>query len=153
MRLLGATILGTGRHDIAGGGDLVFLLVTDSNQQNTVSQGGVSQSSVTFIAGSNSNQGNSGSSGSIVSNANAAITIPPLRDWGTGNLLPGETNITVWVNDEVTGELVVKLTGQSSHATTAVVTVSDAALVAATQYSVRTKLANGAQHTWTYTAS
>ena len=57
------------------------------------------------------------------------------------------------MNDEVTGELVVKLTGQTSHGTTAVVIVSDVALVAATQYSVRTKLANGAQHTWTYTAS
>lgn len=125
----------------------------NSNQSNIASSGGVSQQSTTFIAGSNSTQHNTCSTGSVVSNSGATIIIPPLHDWGTGNLLPGETNITVWVNDEVTGELVVKLTGQSSHATTAVVTVSDASLVAATQYSVRTKLANGAQHTWTYTAS
>lgn len=129
------------------------ITASNSNQSNIASSGGVSQQSTTFIAGSNSTQHNTCSTGSVVSNSGATIIIPPLHDWGTGNLLPGETNITVWVNDEVTGELVVKLTGQSSHATTAVVTVSDVTLVAATQYSVRTKLANGAQHTWTYTAS
>lgn len=104
---------------------------------------------------------NAAAAGAAVASGSAAatltapgtITIPALTEWETGNLLPGQTGITVWVNDEGTGVLVAKLTGQASHGTTAVCTITHAAIVAGTDYSVRIRLASGAQYTWTYTAT
>lgn len=104
---------------------------------------------------------NAAASGAAVASGSAAatltapgtITIPALTEWETGNPLPGQTGITVWVNDEESGVLVAKLTGQASHGTTAVCTITHAAIVAGTNYSVRTRLASGAQYTWTYPAT
>lgn len=93
------------------------------------------------------------SGGATGQTSGGVISIPEFRDWGTGNLLPGEAGVTVWIADDVTGELVVKLTGQESHASTAVCSVTHASIITATAYHVRVKLANGAQASWTLTAS
>lgn len=89
---------------------------------------------------------------SLGSPAVGTITIPALKDW-QGNLKTSEAGITVLVNDLASGALVVKKTGQSSHATTAVVAVSDASIVAGTWYRVTTILADGSEGTWKYQAT
>lgn len=104
---------------------------------------------------------NAAAAGAAVSNGSATatmtgtgtITVLAITEWETGNLQPGLSGITVWVNDEETGELVAKLTNQTSHATTADCSISHAAFVPGHDYSVRTRLASGAQYTWTYTAT
>lgn len=106
-----------------------------------------------LVTASNSQQVNSASSGAVTI-PSGSIVIPEFRDWNTGgNLLAGETGVTVWISEDVSGELVVKLTGQTSHATTAVCTVSHALIASVTDYHVRVKLANGAQASWTLTSS
>jgi len=106
-----------------------------------------------LVTGANSQQVNQVISGSV-SAGSGTLQIPPLSEWETGNLLPGQTGITVWINDEESGALVLKLTGLSTAAITAAFSpISDVSLVPGNAYSVRTRLANGAQYTWTYVAS
>ena len=78
--------------------------------------------------------------------------MPALKDWGTGNLKANETGITIIVNNMTTGDLVVKLTGETSDGS-GVVAFTNAALVAATNYRVTTILADGSEGTWIYTAA
>ena len=105
-----------------------------------------------LITAANSQQVNTASSGSVSSGSGATITMPALKDWGTGNLKANETGITIIVNNMTTGDLVVKLTGETSDGS-GVVAFTNAALVAATNYRVTTILADGSEGTWIYTAA
>lgn len=99
-----------------------------------------------------------GNTSSVVSPAQfttgsyAAITITDLKDLTTGTLRASETGVTAIINNVTTGALVVKLTGLTSTAG-GDITISDAALVAATQYRVTIILSDGSEGTWKYTAA
>ena len=82
----------------------------------------------------------------------AAITITDLKDLTTGTLRASESGITAIINNVTTGALVVKLTGLTSTVG-GDMTISDAALVAATQYRVTIILSDGSEGTWKYTAA
>lgn len=81
------------------------------------------------------------------------ITFPAVKDWSTGNLKLNESGVTVIVNNVTTGALVIKLTGKTTHATTGVCTVSDALIIAGTQYRATLILADGSEGTWKYSAT
>lgn len=80
------------------------------------------------------------------------ITIPAVKDWGTGNLKTAQTGVQVDIHNISTGALVVRKTGQTTHATTGVCVVQDAALADATTYEVITRFADGSKGMWDYTA-
>lgn len=84
---------------------------------------------------------------------NGTITIPAVRDWGTKALKTGQTGVQVDIRNIATGALVVRKTGQTTHATTGVCVVTDAAIVAGTTYEVVTRFADGSRGMWDYTAS
>lgn len=81
------------------------------------------------------------------------ITFPAVKDWSTGNLKLNESGVTVIVNNATSGALVIKLTGKTTHATTGVCTVSDALIIAGTQYRATLILADGSEGTWKYSAT
>lgn len=81
------------------------------------------------------------------------ITIPAVKDWGTGNLKTAQTGVQVDIHNISTGALVVRKTGQTTHATTGVCVVQDAAIADATTYEVITRFADGSKGMWDYTAS
>lgn len=85
--------------------------------------------------------------------SNGTITIPAVRDWGTKALKTGQTGVQVDIRNISTGALVVRLTGQTTHATTGVCVVTDAAIVAGTTYEVVTRFADGSRGMWDYTAT
>jgi len=85
--------------------------------------------------------------------SNGTITIPAVRDWGTKALKTGQTGVQVDIRSITTGALVVRKTGQTTHATTGVCVVTDAAIVAGTTYEVVTRFADGSRGMWDYTAS
>ena len=107
-----------------------------------------------LITASNSNQPHTVSAVAISSvGASGTITIAACRQWETGNLRLSESGVTVIVNNLTTGALVVKKTGLTTHATTGICVVNDAAIVAGTPYRVTQILADGNEGTWKYTAS
>ena len=154
-RTLTATSVTNGvTHPITRGASPHNVTIANSQQSNVGTAGGVSQASTTFVAGSNSTQTNTASAGAVTQPAGGTITLPPLAEWETDTLLPSQSGITVWINHEETGALVLKLTGVTTAAVTAAFApISHASIVAGTAYSVRVRLASGAQFTWTYTAS
>ena len=81
------------------------------------------------------------------------ITFPAVKDWSTGNLKLNESGVTVIVNNVTTGALVIKLTGKTTLATKGVCTVSDALIIAGTQYRATLILADGSEGTWKYSAT
>lgn len=85
--------------------------------------------------------------------ATGTITIPAVKDWGTGTLKTGQSGVQVDVRNISTGALVVRKTGQTTHATTGVCVVTDAAIVAGTTYEVVTRFADGSKGMWDYTAT
>jgi len=89
----------------------------------------------------------------LTATTNGTITIPAVRDWGTKALKVSETGVQVDIRNISTGALVVRLTGQTTHATTGVCVVTDAAIVAGTTYEVVTRFADGSRGMWDYTAS
>lgn len=84
---------------------------------------------------------------------NGTITIPAVRDWGTGNLKAGETGVQVDIRSIATGALVVRKTGQTTHGTTGVCVVMDPAIAAGTTYEVTTRFADGSLGVWDYLAT
>lgn len=107
-----------------------------------------------LISIANSQQVNQASPGSISSSAvSGTITLPACRQWETGNLRTGESGVVVIVNNPTTGALVIKKTGLTTHATTGVCVVTDAAIVPGTSYRVTQVLADGSEGTWVYTAT
>lgn len=89
----------------------------------------------------------------LTATTNGTITIPAVRDWGTKALKTGQTGVQVDIRNIATGALVVRKTGQTTHATTGVCVVTDAAIVAGTTYEVVTRFADGSRGMWDYTAS
>lgn len=81
------------------------------------------------------------------------ITIPAVKDWGTGNLKLGETGVQVDIRNKSTGALVVRKTGQTTHGTTGVCVVTDALIVIGIEYEVATRFSDGSMGMWDYTAS
>lgn len=71
----------------------------------------------------------------------AGITSSPLKN-NTGTLLTS-AGCSAFVHNPTTGALVLLKTGLTSHASTAVVTFTDAALSAATSYRVIWKITSG----------
>ena len=71
------------------------------------------------------------------------ITIPAVRDWHTGNLKTGETGVQVDIRNISTGALVVRKTGQTTHATTGVCVVKDSSIVSGTAYEVVVRATGG----------
>lgn len=88
----------------------------------------------------------------VVTAAGATLTSSALKN-NTGTLLTSAA-AEAYVSNPSTGALVLKKTGLTSHATTGVITFSDAALSAATSYRVVWRLtATGAEGLETLTAA
>lgn len=84
--------------------------------------------------------------------APAGLTSSPLKN-NTGTLLTS-AGCSAYVHNPSTGALVLLKTGLTSHASTGVVTFTDAALVAATSYRVVWKItSDGAEGLETLTAA
>jgi hypothetical protein len=81
------------------------------------------------------------------------ITIPAVRDWGTGNLKTSETGVQVDIHNIATGALVVRKSGQTTHDTTGVCVVKDASITSGTTYRVTTLFADGSLGVWDYAAT
>jgi hypothetical protein len=79
----------------------------------------------------------------VTTNTPAVITLPALKN-NTGTLLANEVGATVHVYAVATGNKVVTKTAQTSDAS-GVMAVTDAALVAATEYRCVIVLASGAE--------
>ena len=103
-----------------------------------------------LITVANSQQVNTASSAAILQTGNGTITLPALKDWGTGNVKAGETGVTLIINNATTGVLVSLLTGQTTNASGVLPTLTG--LVSGTAYRITTILADGSEGTWKYTA-
>lgn len=112
------------------------------------SSGGGSSHLVTVA---NSQQVNTSSTAAIQQSGNGTITLPALKDWGTGNLKASETGVTIIINNATSGVLVALLTGQTANASGVLPTLTG--LVSGTAYRVTTILADGSEGTWKYTAA
>lgn len=84
---------------------------------------------------------------------NGTIVIPGVTDWSTGLLKTGETGVQVDVRALATGALIVRKTGQTTHATTGDCVIDDPLIAAAVTYEVVTRFADGSVGVWDYTAS
>ena len=104
-----------------------------------------------LITVANSQQVNTGSSAAVQQAGNGIITLPTLKDWGTGNLKANETGVTLIINNATTGALVSLLTGQTTNASGVLPTLTG--LVSGTAYRITTILADGSEGTWKYTAA
>lgn len=104
-----------------------------------------------LVTVANSQQVNTASTAAIQQSGNGTITLPALKDWGTGNLKASETGVTIIINNATTGVLVALLTGQTANASGVLPTLTG--LVSGTAYRVTTILADGSEGTWKYTAS
>lgn len=113
-----------------GGGGSTNVTIGNSQQVNTASQATIYQAVPT-----------------------GTLTIPAVKDWGTGLLKTGQTGVTVDVRNITTGALVVRKTGQTTHGTTGVCVVTDALIAPGTTYEVCTRFADGSKGMWDYTAS
>jgi len=104
-----------------------------------------------LITASNSQQVNTAGAASVQQSGFGTITLPALRDWGTGNLKPNETGVRIIVNNEASGALATMLTNQTADASAVLPMISG--LVSGTEYRITTILADGSEGTWVYTAS
>lgn len=88
--------------------------------------------------------GNATFSGSATGDVSQGVITTPALKNNTGTVLANETGITVYVYTPDTGALVVKKTAQTTNAS-GVMTVTDALIVAGTQYRVVIVLGSGAE--------
>lgn len=95
------------------------------------------------VSSGNATQGNTASSGAILSVLAGTITTAPLKN-NAGGLLANEVGATAFVHNVATGALVVMKTGQTTNAS-GVMTINDAAIVPGTLYRVVVKLASTAE--------
>lgn len=95
------------------------------------------------LTGDGSTQSNTSSSGAINSTGTPTITLSALKN-NTGTVLANQTGITAHVYEVATGNKVVTKTGLSAD-TSGIVTISDAALTAATTYRVVVVMSGGAE--------
>lgn len=129
-----------------------------------VSSTGAKNFSITGLANSTSyyaffqHKDAANNNSSVVASAQFTTTSPPtititdLKDLTTGTLRANETGITAIINNVTSGALVVKLTGLTSTAG-GDMSISDASIVASTQYRVTIILSDGSEGTWKYTAA
>ncbi len=118
---------------------------------------GTATGSMSAPAGNISASGGAVASGTATGTMSAAgsgtITIPAVRDWSTGNLKAGASGVQVDIHSISTGALVVRKTGQTTHGTTGVCTVTDALIAPGTTYEVVTRFADGSLGVWDYAAT
>lgn len=136
--------------DAAGGGPLV-LVVNDGSHAHAADNLALTIIGTLSIA--DAAHAHAADSITLTATTNGTITIPAVRDWGTKALKTGQTGVQVDIRNIATGALVVRKTGQTTHATTGVCVVTDAAIVAGTTYEVVTRFADGSRGMWDYTAS
>ena len=111
----------------------------------------ISAAATNLVTAANSQQVNTTSSAAILQTGNGTITLPALKDWGTGNLKANETGVTIIINNASTGVLVSLLTAQTTNASGVLPTLTG--LVSGTSYRITTILADGSEGTWKYTAA
>ncbi len=118
---------------------------------------GTATGSMSATAGNISASGGAVASGTATGTMSAAgsgtITIPAVRDWSTGTLKAGASGVQVDIHSISTGALVVRKTGQTTHGTTGVCTVTDALIAPGTTYEVVTRFADGSLGVWDYAAT
>ena len=134
-----------------GGGGTPSLVVSDGSHAHAADNLALTIIGTLSIA--DATHAHAADSITITATSNGTITIPAVRDWGTKVLKTGQTGVQVDIRNITTGALVVRKTGQTTHATTGVCVVTDAAIVAGTTYEVVTRFADGSRGMWDYTAS
>lgn len=127
------------------------LVVSDGSHAHTADNLALTIIGTLSIA--DSSHSHAADSITLTATSNGTITIPAVRDWGTKALKTGQTGVQVDIRSITTGALVVRKTGQTTHASTGVCVVTDAAIVAGTTYEVVTRFADGSRGMWDYTAS
>lgn len=133
------------------GGSTPTLVVANGTHSHTADA--VVLTTLVTLSVADSTHGHASDSITLTTASNGTITIPAVRDWGTGNLKSGETGVQVDIRSIATGALVVRKSGQTTHATTGVCVVSDASIVAGTTYEVVTRFADGSMGMWDYQAA
>lgn len=104
----------------------------------------VSSATTHNVTLANSSQANAASTVAITSSATTGtLTTAPLKN-NAGTLLANETGATAYIHHMTTGALIVAKTGQTTNAS-GVMTVTDAAIAAGTQYRIVVKLASNAE--------
>lgn len=130
--------------------------VSDDSVGGLLPNGGIlvavsSGNPVHLVTVGNSQQANQASSAAIAQGGGGTITLPALKDWGTGNVKANESGVTVIINNAATGGLVNLLNSQSANAGGVLPVLSG--LASGTDYRVTVILADGSEGTWKYTAS
>ena len=128
------------------------ITISNSVQANTVSDVAIDNGAVGThnITVSSSQQVNTLSAVTIQQAAvgSGTITTPEIRDWETKNLKTGLTGVQVDVRSIETGALLVRKTGLTTHATTAVCTITDAAIPNVTLCEVMMRCPDGSKGVW-----
>lgn len=135
----------------AGGGGTPSLVVSDGSHAHAADN--LALTIIGTLSVADATHTHAADSITLTATSNGTITIPAIRDWGTKALKTGQTGVQVDIRNITTGALVVRKTGQATHATTGVCVVTDAAIVAGTTYEVVTRFADGSRGMWDYTAS
>ena len=135
----------------AGGGGTPSLVVSDGSHAHAADN--LSLTIIGTLSVADAAHAHTADSITLTATSNGTIAIPAVRDWGTKALKTGQTGVQVDIRNITTGALVVRKTGQTTHATTGVCVVTDAAIVAGTTYEVVTRFADGSRGMWDYTAS
>lgn len=127
------------------------LTITESTVDSLLSYSGANPNITGVLALAESGVDILASSGSITT-PTGTITTPGIKDWNTGVLRTSETGITAFINNAVTGALVVSKTGLTSDAVTGTVTITDALIIPGTTYRVTIVLSDTSEGTWRFTA-
>lgn len=96
--------------------------------------------------------GSSSLSAGAASGSAGVITVPAIKRWSGGALASVESGITVFVNDETTGDLVKKFSSQTTDGF-GNLSLTDTLIVVGTWYSVRGVLSDGARFEWKFQAT
>ncbi len=95
----------------------------------------------------------SGTANATTSGGAGVISIPAVKDWGSGALKAGEVNVLVDVYDPSSGSLIVRKSGQTTHAITGVCVITDPLIMPGSTYAVVTRFTDGSVGIWDYTAT
>lgn len=137
----------------AGGGATTHeITISNAAQSNTVSDVAIDNA----VAGTHNitiasaQQGNALSTAAIqqATPGSGTITTPEIRDWETRNLKTSLTGVQVDIRSISTGALIVRKTGLTTHATTAVCVITDAAIPNATLCEVVVRCQDGSVGIW-----
>jgi hypothetical protein len=130
----GSIYNGDGSEWVADGGETT-VVATQADQNASISASSTAPSASASIVATQGEQ-NASLSASATTPL-ATITTGPFKN-NTAGLQTGLTGLRVVVLDPVAGTTVLNSTGNTTHATTAVLTLSDAALTASETYAVIT---------------